>query len=221
MSLPTPTLVCARRGELGSQRWEVAAAAQRGLSQRETRRDLGPGRGPIQRAQTSKKPERATLPQRRAQISRATPRAVAGGGGPQGGGGRSMATGASLGRRVASRPAVLLGSRFLSLCITHETVGRRRDPVGRAAQPCRCAQALGLRSTVHDWTQPPFPGTEHPRAFLLILTPHPHPQPHRPLSPRIVSYPVHGACSAVPDVYSSTAPQLQPPSSSPAAAGSA
>lgn len=49
-------------------------------------------------------------------------------------------------------------------------------------------------------------GPSVPEAFLLILTPHPHPQPHRPPSPRIVSYPVHGACSSVPDVYSSTAP---------------
>ena len=145
LSLPALTPGVSRgRGEEGSRRWAEAAAARWGRGspegpQPEKRRDLGPGQGPFQRAETSKKREPATRRRRGAPLSRAAPGALAAWG--RSGGGAEA--GAVLPQQVlpearAGRfpPLSLAPGRACEYFVLPEAAaGARGDPVRRAAQP--------------------------------------------------------------------------------------
>lgn len=108
--------------------------------QPETRRDLGFGRGPIARTQTSKEQERVARRRRK-------------------GGGGFMATGASRRSTAAYSPAVVAPGgtcEFLGLCTMHESRG--------------AARGLGPTSSAASALRPRLLSTRAPEAFRLFLT---------------------------------------------------
>lgn len=109
----------AGRGERGRQLALGRASGCLKEPQSETRRDLGPGRGPIRQAWSGVSGRAAAGPRSPGH----TPRPGCPGGRRRGGGGRAAATGASQGPRAAPGQAVSgLGRacEFLSLCTTLE-----------------------------------------------------------------------------------------------------
>lgn len=201
---PAPGRGCSSR--------EGAAAAPRGLRRRRTV-TLALARGPFRGLQTSKERERATRRRRGAALSRATPRVLAAGGRR----GAARRRGSFPRNRCVPRPAgrfpplgLALGRawEFLRLCTTRPAAGGRGDPVREPRSLPGAPRAHGLDTAApaaEDRALQRLPGSSCP----------PAPNPDLAGSS---SYPKPGACGSAP---APTAPQLQPPSSSPEAARSA